>query len=149
MKVVLKQDLANLGKRGEVKVVASGYAMNFLIPKGIVVPATAEEIRKLEIEKAATVKIAENERVKFELLAAKLKNLTLTITAKASPQGKLFGGLGGKEISVALEKNGFKEILPETIKLAEPIKQVGEFSVELKLAEDLRAKIKVIVKGND
>lgn len=149
MKVVLKQDLASLGKKGEVKVVASGYAMNFLIPKGIVVPASSEEIKKLEREKAAKVKMAEKERAEFELMAAKLKNLTLIITAKASPQGKLFGGLGGREISMELEKNGFKGILPETIKLAEPIKQVGEFSVELKLAEDLRAKIKVIVKGND
>lgn len=150
MKVILKQDLTSLGKKNEIKIVATGYARNFLIPKGIAVPATAEEMKKLEREKTALAEMAKKERMKIEALAAKLKNLILTITAKAaSPQGKLFGSLGSREIASELKKQGFEEILPEMIKLTEPIKQTGEFSVELKLGEDLRTKIKIVVEGND
>ena len=146
MKVVLLKDVKNLGRAGEIKKVAPGYARNFLIPQGLAQLAT----RAVIIKAKARAEMREKEKQKKEALAKetlkKLKGLKIAIQAKTSEEGKLFGSVGAKEIARALQAKRL-EVMPNQIRLEIPIKKVGEYLVSVDLGYGQKGKIKLEVKA--
>jgi large subunit ribosomal protein L9 len=144
MKVILLENVEKLGKKGDLQEVADGYARNFLIPKKLAVLATKAEIAKLEEQKQIEAQKAEQELLHFQEVATQLDGLELEIPAKVGEEGKLFGTVTASQIAEKLQEQGFK-IKKEQIKLESPIKELGEYEVNLGLPHNLEAKIKVIV----
>ncbi len=144
MKVILLQDIENLGKKYEIKKVADGYARNFLIPKGLAKKATKEALLWLETQKEIEVKKAEEELKKVQDLASAIDGQEIIIPAKIGEEGQLFGSITSQRISEKLKELGF-EIKKNQIELSEPIKELGEFSLKIKFEHNLEAEIRVIV----
>jgi large subunit ribosomal protein L9 len=144
MKVIILKEKGGLGKVGDVKEVAGGYARNFLIPEGIAKPATEGAEKEIEILKETQTKKSEEELKSAEELAESLEGLSIEISAKADESGKLFAAISQEDISKALEKNGFK-VEKSKINIAEPIKEVGEYEVMINLDHGLEARIEVVV----
>ncbi|PIS40234.1 MAG: 50S ribosomal protein L9 [Candidatus Nealsonbacteria bacterium CG08_land_8_20_14_0_20_36_22] len=144
MRVILLQDIENLGKKYEVKDVKDGYARNFLIPKGLAKIATEQAIRWAETQKEALVKKAEEELKKVQQLASQIDGLELVITVKLGKEEQLFEKITSQKISEKLADLGF-EIKKEQIDLVEAISEPGEFPVKVKLKHNLEAEIKVII----
>lgn len=146
MKVILTQDVPKVGKRFDVKEVSSGYALNLLIPQGRAITATADALKRVEIEK----KKADGERmVQEELLAKNIKDLesvTLTVTGKANAKGNLFAGLHTEEIAAELQKQAGLSVSPSFIQIEHPIKEVGEHAIEVK-AGDKSATFKLVIQA--
>ncbi|HJV10023.1 MAG TPA: 50S ribosomal protein L9 [Burkholderiales bacterium] len=147
MEVILLEKIANLGELGQVVKVKDGYARNFLIPQGKAKRATEEnrkafEARRAELEKAQATALA-----KAQERAAKLNGLTLQITQKAGPDGRLFGSVTNYDIVEALGKQGH-EVERAQIRMPQgPLKQVGAFPIEIALHTDVDATITVSVLG--
>jgi large subunit ribosomal protein L9 len=147
MKVILKKDIENLGREGEIKEVADGFARNFLFPRGMAEPATETAIRKAEEKKE---KEAEKAKIKLEeaqKLAEQLEGREIYIKVKEE-NGKLFGSVNEKSIVKALKAEGFS-LKPENIKLAEPIKEMGEYEVSIDLDHGLEANMRVVLIGEN
>jgi len=147
MEVILLEKIANLGELGQVVKVKDGYARNFLIPQGKAKRATEEnrkafEARRAELEKAQATALA-----KAQERAAKLNGLTLQITQKAGPDGRLFGSVTNYDIVEALSKQGH-EVERAQIRMPQgPLKQVGAFPIEIALHTDVDVTITVSVLG--
>jgi len=148
MKVILKQDFDKLGKSGEIISVKDGYAMNYLIPNGVAMKATTSNTRVLEELKKQKSKKIEKEIAESEKLAAELALVTLDIKAKAADDVKLFGSVSGGTIHEALLHLGHN-IDKKQIVLDEPIKEIGERVVEIRLAGNVKAQIKVNIIKED
>jgi len=144
MKVILLEDIDKLGKKGEIKEIADGYARNLLIPKKMVVMASKSEIIRLEKQKKIDEEKAEKELVCFQEMASQIDGFELEISAKIGEDDKLFGAITISKISEELKKNNF-EIEKSQIKLEEPIKETGEYEVPIELPHNLEAKIKLII----
>lgn len=143
MKVILLQNVDSLGKEGEVKDVADGYARNFLIPRKIAEAATENAMKNAETKKK---KIAESAKMQLEeaqKLAELLEGRELYIKVKEK-DGKLFGSVNEKTIAKTFKEEGVK-IDPISIKLAEPIKEVGEYEASINLDHGLEANFRVIL----
>ncbi|HVX89714.1 MAG TPA: 50S ribosomal protein L9 [Gemmatimonadales bacterium] len=145
MEVILRQDVPSLGKAGQVVKVKDGYARNFLFPKSLAYEATDGNKKRIASEQAAMAAKRAAEKQEAEALAARLGALTVTITAKAGDEGKLFGSIGGNDIAVALEKLGHA-VDKRRIDLEHPLKAVGEYTVPLKLHADVTARIRVTIQ---
>lgn len=144
MEIILKQDVDNLGLRGEVVKVADGYARNYLLPKKLAMQATAANKAVIEQMKAAAARRSAAEKVVAEELAAKLAPVALSFTRKSGAEGHLFGSVTAADIAAELATKGF-EIDRRKIALADPIKSVGETSVGIKLHREVIAQVKVTV----
>ncbi len=144
MKVIILKETEGLGKVGDIKEVADGYARNFLIPKGIAKPATKSAEKEIEILKEAQAKKSEEELKIAEELAENLEGMSVEISAKADESGKLFGAVSQENIAAALEKKGFK-INKNKISIAEPIKEIGEYEAMISLDHGLEARVEVVV----
>ncbi|MBU1177553.1 50S ribosomal protein L9 [Patescibacteria group bacterium] len=144
MKVILLQDIDKLGKKGDIKEVADGYARNLLIPNKKAVLASKSEIIKAEEQKKIDTEKAEQELIRFQEVASQLDGFELEIPAKVGEDNKLFGAITTVKISEELKKNNF-EIEKNKIKLEEPIKEIGEYEIPIELPHNLEAKIKLIV----
>ena len=144
IQVILQQDIHNLGKTGEVVKVRPGFARNYLLPKSLASAATSKNVNRVEHEKKAAA--ARNVKAKAEMteLATKIGATAISLTRKAGEEGKLFGAVTNKEIETALAEKGI-EIDRRKIVLAEPIKNVGEFEIPVKLGYDVTATVKVTV----
>ena len=144
IQVILQQDIHNLGKTGEVVKVRPGFARNYLLPKALASAATLKNVNRLEHEKKAAA--ARNTKAKAEMteLATKIGATAISLTRKAGEEGKLFGAVTNKEIETALAEKGI-EIDRRKIILAEPIKNVGNFEIPVKLGYDVTATVKVTV----
>lgn len=143
MKVVLSQDVENLGKEGEVKEVADGFARNFLIPQKKAERATDNAIQEAQ---AATQKKAERAKTELEeaqKLAEQLEGRELYVKVKEE-DGKLFGSVNEKTIAKTFKDEGLN-ISPENVKLSEPIKEIGEYDAQISLAHGLEANIRIIL----
>lgn len=145
MKVILQQDVKGQGKRGQAVEVADGYARNFLFPKKLAVPATADAMNAMQIKEKAHQAQMAREKAEAEENARKLKDLTVKISAKAGSAGKLFGAVTSKEISEALEKQHGVSIEKNKIIQAEPIKTFGTYEVKCKLGYEVSGTLKVVV----
>jgi large subunit ribosomal protein L9 len=144
MKVFLKEDVKSLGKIGEVVTVSDGYARNFLLPKKLAVEANTKNIKEFEHHKRVLQERAARIRADFKTLAEKLSALSLTIKAKAGEEEKLFGSVTNMDIAEALKEAG-QDIDKKKIVLGEPIKRLGEYTVEVKIDAEISAQVKVNV----
>jgi len=144
MKVILLRDVNKLGKMGDVKEVALGYARNFLIPRGLAKLATPEAATQIEEMKKVEERKAELELKKFQELAEKLEGVEVVIKAKVGEGGKLYGSVTEEQIDQKLKEMGF-EIKKEQIKLEKPIKDAGGHEVVVQLNHGLEARIYVMV----
>jgi len=144
MKVILREDVEKLGKAGEIVKVADGYGRNFLIPKQLAVPADIRNVRTLEHERRVIESRAKKARKAAESLAEKVAAVSLTLPARAGEEGKLFGAITSRDIAVALEKAGVA-VDRKHVQLAEPIKQLGDYKVKVKLGADIVPEISVSV----
>lgn len=145
MNVILKQDVAKLGKTGDVVKVAPGYGRNYLIPKGMAVEATPGNIKIAEIEKASQARRDHREKEAATILAREIVKLTVTIPRKVGEEGSLYGSVTAMDIADYLTTHKI-DIDKRKIQLEEPIKTVGEYQVPIRLHRDVTVPIRVIVE---
>ena len=144
MRVILLQDVENLGKKYEIKEVKEGFARNFLIPKGRVRLATEEGLKWLEIQKEAEAKKAEDELKKIQEIASAVDGREIIIPVKIGKDQQLFESITSQKISEKLKELGF-DVKRSQIDLPDPIKELGEFPVKIKFEHNLEAEIRIIV----
>jgi len=144
MEVILKEDVINLGLRGEVVKVADGYARNYLLPRKMAMQATAANKAVIEQMKAAAARRSAAEKIVAEEFAAKLAPVVLSFTRKSGDSGHLFGSVTSADIAAELATQGF-EVDRRKISLAEPIKTVSDNAVAIKLHREVVVEIKVKV----
>ncbi len=144
IQVILKEDVSNLGKSGEVVAVKPGYGRNYLIPQGLATLATKKNVQALEHEK----RVIEARNVKLrkdaEATASKVNGATVQIERQVGEEGKLFGSVTTRDIEEALAAQGMP-VDKKKIALAEPLKALGQYTVDIKVARDVTAQIKVWV----
>ena len=145
MRVVLKQEVRGLGRPGDVKEVADGYAQNFLLPKGLAIEASAGELKRVAQERASVQAKQDRGHADAEALAKKLSGVTLIFKLKAGDQGKTFGSVTTKEIADALKKEHRIDVDPRKIH-AEPLRALGVHQVEVRLLTDVRAQVTVAIE---
>lgn len=144
MKVILLKNVDKIGREGEIKEVAEGYARNFLIPRGLAQLATAGVVAKIETLKQVAAKKAETEIKNSKELVKKLNGVEVVIKSRMGEGKKLYGSVTGEMIARKLEEKGF-EVPEKHIKLDKPIKDVGGHEVVVKLGQGLEAKVLVRV----
>ena len=147
MRVILKAEVRGLGRTGEVKDVADGYARNYLLPKGLAIEATGGELKHLAQERQAEKTKKDRAHQDAEELARRLAEITLVFRLKAGEQGKTFGSVTTKEIAAALQKEAKAAEIDKTkIILHEPLKSLGVHKVEVRLLSDVRADVTVAIE---
>lgn len=144
MKVILKEDIRELGNVGDVIQVADGYARNYLIPKGLAKPATEQNIQQLEHETKMREGLMQKQKKEAELFAKKLEEVSCTVIKKAGEEEKLFGSVTSQDIYESLKNEGI-EIDKKKIILEEPIKALGVYKVPIKVHPEVTAELKVWV----
>ena len=146
--IILTAPVENLGAEGDTVNVADGYARNFLFPKGLAMPASAANLRRIESlrKKRAATEAAQLDDAKA--IVAKLVKQSYTITASAGEDGKLYGSVTSADISEALKKEGI-EVDRRKIVLEHPIRELGVYDVDVKLHADVATKVKIWVVGPD
>lgn len=146
MKVILLKDVKGTGVKGDVVNISDGYARNFLFPKGLAIEATKANLDELKNKERAQQKRIEQEKQEARELAKKISEITLVIKAKSGENGKLFGSVTNKEIAQELKKQHNITIDRKKIVLNEPIKQLGQMDLEVKLYPEISGKLTVKVE---
>lgn len=144
MKVLLCEDVKELGWFGDVVEVSTGYARNYLLPQGLATVPTEANLRSMAKEAAKRAEQRKLEKEHLEEVAAAVEGAEAVVAAKANEQGVLFGSVGAMEIAENLRSQGFK-IADEMVQLTEHIKQVGTHKVKLRFDKDLTATVNVVV----
>ena len=145
MKVIFQQDVRGQGKKGEMKEVSEGYGRNYLLPRGLAVEANKDNLNTLALKEKARKAQEARERAEAEEAAAKLKDVIVTVRAKAGANGRLFGSVTSQEIVDALREQHGIEIEKNRIVQSEPIKQFGSYEVKAKLGSEVSGTINVLV----
>jgi large subunit ribosomal protein L9 len=143
-KVLLREDVDDLGARGEIVRVRAGYARNYLLPRNLAVEATAGNVKGIEAERAALLKKEAKERATAEGQAQQIGLIQLEFKRKAGEQGALYGSVTSMDVAEALQGRGY-EIDRHRIHLREPLKRVGEYTVPVRLHRDVTIDLKVRV----
>ncbi len=146
MKVILLQDVKSLGKKGEIVDVSDGYARNFIFPKKFGVEANAKNLNDLKLQKANDEKVAAENLAKAQELSGKLKDRKVVVKLKAGEGGKTFGSVSSKEIAEAAAEQLDLEIDKKKIQITDPIKNLGDYEVTVKLHPQVNATLKVTVE---
>jgi len=144
MRVILKQDVENLGRKGDLVNVSPGYGRNYLIPKKLALEVTSSNMKMIEIERQALKKTLEQERQSYQELVQKLNEITISFPRKAGEKDVIFGSVSASDIKDALDKLGF-DIDKKKIILDEPIKRLGNYTVPLKVYHEDKAIVKIEV----
>jgi large subunit ribosomal protein L9 len=148
MKVILTENISSLGQIGEVVNVAPGYARNFLLPQGLALEATGKSVRELEHKR----RILEQKREKFRQemlsLAEKLNHVKLTMRRKVVEGDKLYGSVSSVDILSALEEQGF-DLPKKSIQMEQPVKQVGEFSIPVRVDQEITAQVTLTIEKEE
>jgi large subunit ribosomal protein L9 len=144
MEVILKEDILNLGKMGEVVRVRDGYARNYLLPRGLVLIADKKTLKTFEHQKRVVESQKDRVVKQAQVLADKLAQISLRMPVKAGEEGKLFGSVTNIDIERALKAKGF-EVDRRKIQLAQPIKVLGDYEVPVRFTSDVTANVKVSV----
>ncbi len=144
MEVILSQDVANLGKAGEVVKVKDGFARNYLIPRQVALAATKENLKNAEKVKAKAAELDETRRKAAEVQVEKLAKISCTITVEVNDQEKLYGAVSETDILNALEQEGFKAERHDLV-LAKPVDELGIFEIGVKLHPDVTGKFRLWV----
>jgi large subunit ribosomal protein L9 len=145
MKVILKEDVKDLGVMGSIVDVANGYGRNYLIPRNLAAEANTRNIQQMEHDKGIILAKAKKIKTAADELADKVSLIKVTIEAKAGEEDKLFGSVTTKDIAEAVAEQGY-DVDKRKIQLEEPIKRLGEYEVSIKLHHDVVASVKVEVK---
>ncbi|MGA8162636.1 MAG: 50S ribosomal protein L9 [Acidobacteriaceae bacterium] len=148
MEVILREDVSNLGHRGDVVKVADGYGRNFLLPKNLAMEATPANKAVIEQMKSAAVRRSAKEKTEAEQLVTQLNSVSLTFTRKVGESDHLFGSVTSVDVAQQLAAQGFN-IDRRKVQLEEPLKSTGEFHVPVKLHREVTAHIAVTVKGEE
>lgn len=143
-KVLLREDVDDLGARGEIVRVRAGYARNYLLPRNLAVEASAGNVKGIEAERAALLKKEAKERATAEGQAQQIGSLQLEFKRKAGEQGALYGSVTSMDVAEALRQRGY-EIDRHRIHLREPLKRVGEYTVPVRLHREVTLELKVKV----
>ena len=143
-KVLLREDVDDLGARGEIVRVRAGYARNYLLPRKLAVEATAGNVKGIESERAALLKKEAKERSTAEAQSQQMGSLDLEFRRKAGEQGALYGSVTSMDVAEALRERGY-EIERHRIHLREPLKRVGEYTVPVRLHREVTIDLKVRV----
>ncbi|MBI4394575.1 MAG: 50S ribosomal protein L9 [Candidatus Omnitrophica bacterium] len=144
MELILIEDVEKLGKAGDRVKVRDGYSRNFLIPRRLAIPVTEGGLRFLEAKKKRAEEKRIQEKSQASQLAEKIGQITCVIKARVGAEGKLFGSITRQDIHAALQKEGF-EVDKRRIDLAEPIHQVGQYQVKIRLHSEVEVQLKVVV----
>ncbi|HEX8338004.1 MAG TPA: 50S ribosomal protein L9 [Pyrinomonadaceae bacterium] len=144
--VLLREDVDNLGARGEIVRVKAGYARNFLLPRKLAVEATPGNVKQIEAERGALLKKEAKERAGAEAQAGQMGGLRLNFERKVGEHGLLYGSVTAMHIADALKEKGY-EIDRRRVHLAEPIKETGEYTVSVRLHREVNVDIPVTVTG--
>ncbi len=145
MKVILLKDVKGQGKAGEVKNVSDGYARNFLIPNKLAVEATDKNLNELKSKQASEEHRRQQELAEAKALANKISNVEVVIRAKCGENGKLFGSVTNKEIADALKAQHALDVDKKKIVLPDPIRNLGDFTLDVKVYPEVTAKLRVKV----
>jgi large subunit ribosomal protein L9 len=148
MEVILKEDVNNLGQRGDVVKVADGYGRNFLLPHKLAMEATAANKVVIEQMKQSAVRRSAKEKSEAELLVNQLNHVELLFERKVGENDHIFGSVTAAEIAHQLEQKGYT-IDRRKLQLEEPLRQIGEFHVPIKLHREVTAHVKVTVKAEE
>jgi large subunit ribosomal protein L9 len=146
VRVILKREVAGLGRPGDVKDVADGYAQNFLLPRGFAVEATAGEMKVLARARDAKQAKQDRAHADAEELAKRLSETTLMFRLKAGGQGKTFGSVTSKDVADELKRELKVDIDRTKVHLPEPLKALGVHKVEVRLLTDVRANVTVAIE---
>lgn len=149
MQVILLEKIHRLGNLGDKVNVAPGYGRNFLIPTGKAVPATVANVARFEEQRAGLERVQADALGRAQARAAQLTDMLVTIAAKAGAEGKLFGSVGTLDIAEALVAQGAEAEKREVRLPAGPLREIGEFDVEIHLHPDVNATIKVKIISDD
>jgi large subunit ribosomal protein L9 len=147
MKVILTEDIKNLGKAGEIKEVADGYARNYLIPRGLAEEATSGKMKETQEKKERQEKQKDREMAQAQTLKDKLDGKTIIIQARAGGADKLFGAITSREIAEAIQNQHGIKIDKKKVELGDPIKHLGEYPVKLKIYPAVQAEVTVKVEA--
>jgi len=148
MKVILKSDVENVGRKGDIVNVSPGYGRNYLLPRKLAIEVTSSNLKMIEIERHSLKKKVESERQSFQDLIRRLNEVTLTFSRKAGEKDMIFGSVSAADIKDALDRLGF-EIEKKKIGLDEPIKRLGNYSIPVKVFHDDKATLRVEVRKDE
>ena len=146
MRVILKSEVRGLGRSGDVKDVADGYALNYLLPQGLAIEATGGQLKHLAQEREAEKAKRGRAQADAEALAKRLAGVTLVFKLKAGEQGKTFGSVTAKEVAEALGRELATEIDKTKVVLHEPLRSLGLHAVEVRLHSEVRASVTVAIE---
>ena len=146
MKVILLQDVKGKGKKGQMLEVSDGYARNFMLPKKLAIEATADAVNTMRMNDKAAAEKAAKERAEALEISKKLREMTLTVTAKGGGAGRLFGSVTNQEIADALKANSGIALDKRKIVISDPIKNVGTYTVTCKLGYEITAPLTVKIE---
>ncbi len=146
MKVILLQDVKGKGKKGQMLEVSDGYARNYMLPRKMAVEATADAVNTMRMNDKAAAEKAAKERAEAVETSKKLRELTLVVTAKGGGAGRLFGSVTNQEIADALAKSTGIKLDKRKIVIADPIKNVGTYTVQCKLGYEITAPLTVKIE---
>ena len=144
MKVILKDDVKNVGNMGDIVKVADGYARNYLVPRGLAVEASTKNVKSVEHEKRIIQEKGKKIKISAQDFSDRLSKVTLVMKANAGEEGKLFGSVTTMDIAEALKNEGF-DIDKKKISLDEPIKRLGEHTVNVKIHPEITTNVTVQV----
>jgi large subunit ribosomal protein L9 len=144
MEVILREHVENLGRRGDIVKVAEGYARNYLLPRKLALAVTDSNKRQIERERKIAEAREAEEKTRAEAVASRLANVEISISRRVGENDTLYGSVTAADIAQALETQGF-EIDKRRVQLAEPLKQLGEVTVPIKIHRDVTAQVKVAV----
>ena len=145
MKVILQKDVKDQGKKGQLIEVSDGYGRNYLLPRGLAVEATADNLNAFKLKEKARLAQIAKEKAQAQEYADQLANVVVNVKAKAGAGGRLFGAVTSKEISEALEQQHGILVEKNRIVMAEPIKKYGSYEVKAKLGYEISGTIHLMV----
>ncbi len=145
MEVILLKEIKRLGKAGDTKRVADGYARNYLIPRGLAMPATEQARHQVSEREAAEIRRDESEKITAEARAADLQNVEIVFAVRAGESGRLYGSITNADIARELGQRIGQEIDKRKVILETPIKETGKYQVPVKLHTDVKFSVTVVV----
>jgi len=148
MKVILTENISSLGEIGQVVNVAPGHARNFLLPQGLALEATGKNVQELDHRKRMLAKKREKIRQEMLSLAEKINQVKIVLSRKVAEDDKLYGSVSSVDVESALGERGFT-VLRKDIQMEQPIKQLGEFSVPIRVDAQITAKVTVVVEKEE
>lgn len=149
VKIILREDVAGLGEEGDIKVVAGGYARNYLLPRSLATPATKGNLKILELQRARIAHKQEQRRAEARGLADRLAGLPVVFDVRVGEQGRLYGSITAQDIALRVKSAADIEIDRRHIALKEPLRALGEFDVPVRVAHAVTAHLKVTLRDQN